>query len=210
VSHGGDFLLEIIHSPFSTVIPGNAGWFNSDYGRVPNLLLHASEDASEFERCYPNQGIKRDGISYLLQLTRDVKQNPVRLTHLLVQMAKTDLKFNDPICAVDLGDIVEVAKKYCLGYGSTSHVRYSHDLAAIISRWRDRLAEGWKTSPEVPEYATREMIEPEEMRKRCIQVIHGLVAPRVTRFGLQASRLIACARPVVPADAATGWLRMYL
>jgi hypothetical protein len=193
---------------------GRGGWYDSDYGRVPHMLLHESEDVSEFKGYAINKGVNRDSISYLLELTRDVKQNPVRLTRLLTQMAKADLeyvlKWNNPLCIIDLQNIVEVVKKYCLGNDGTSHIRGSHDLAPILIRWRDNLARCWDRFSEVPEYIIRERMEPDELTKRCTQVIHGLVAPRVTMFGLRASRSIACIRPVVATDPAIGWLRMDL
>jgi hypothetical protein len=127
-------------------------------------------------------------------------------------MAKADLEyvlgFQNPVCAVDLRNTVEVVKKYCLGNDGTSHIRYSYNLAIILTKWRDRLADGWG-SRQVPEYLIKETVKPDELTMRCTQVIHGLLAPRVMMFGLRASRSIACARSVVPVDAATGWLRMY-
>jgi hypothetical protein len=192
----------------------DGGWFDSNHGRVPHMFLYESENISEFKGYATDRGVNRDSISYLLQLTQDIKQNPVRLTRLLVQIAKADLefalKFKDILCAVDLRDIIEVVKKYCLGYDETSHIRCSHELAIILIRWRDSLASGWYTDLGLPKYEIRERIEPDELTKRCTEVIHGLMAPRVTRFGLRASRSIACARPVVPTDPATGWLRMDL
>jgi hypothetical protein len=211
VDHGGDFLLEIFHSPFCI---GSGGWYSSDHGRVPHMLLYESDGASEFKGYAIDKGVNRDSTSYLLELTRDVKHNPVRLTRLLTQMAKADLEYvlvwNNPLCIIDLEHVVEVVKKYCLGNEGTSHIRGSHDLAPILTRWRDSLADCWGRFSELPEYAIRGGIEPDELTKRCTQVIHGLVAPRVTRFGLQASRSIACVRPVVATDPATGWLRMHL
>jgi hypothetical protein len=213
VDYGGDFLLEIFHSPYSTAIEDNTWRLNSDYGRLPDMLLHDSEDVSEFKGYAPDRLFNRDSISHLLRLTQDVKKYPVRLTHLLVQMAKADLEyvlgFQNPVCAVDLRNTVEVVKKYCLGNDGTSHIRYSHDLAIILTRWRDRLAGGWD-SDHVPEYLIKELVGPDELTMRCTQVIHGLLAPRVMMFGLRANRSIACARPVVPVDAATGWMSMYL
>jgi hypothetical protein len=218
MDHGGDFLLELFHSSFSTSInrkpPLITGQLNSYHGRVPHMLLHDSEDASEFKGYDPNKGVNRDSISYLLQLARDVKQNPVRLTHLLIQMAKADmeyaLEFSNPLCVVDLGNLVEVVKKYCIGTDGISHIRYSPDLALILTTWRDNIADNWNRFSEVPEYAIKERIEPEELTKRCTQVIQGLLTPKVTRFGFWATRSIACARPVVAADAATGWPRVCL
>jgi hypothetical protein len=217
VDHGGDFLLEIFHSPFCTQLEvdketgSGSGRIHPHYARVPAMLLYDSEDASDFTG-HPNRGVNRDYISYLLQLTRDVKQNPVRLTHLLIQLAKADLEylseFEDPQCILDLGNVVEVVRKYCLGNGGTSYIKGSHDLALLLTKWRDSLGESWEEFWEEPEYAMREGIGPDELTMRCTQVIHGLVAPRVTRFGLRASRSIACARPVVAADAGTGWMRM--
>jgi hypothetical protein len=215
IDHGGDFLLELFHSSFSTSIDRKptlvTGQLNSNYGRMPHMLLHDIEDASEFKGYDPNRGVNRDSISYLLQLARDIKQDPVRLTRLLIQMAKADLEyaleFSNPLCIVDLGNLVEVVKKYCVGNDGISHIKYSPDLALILTKWRDNLEENWGRFSEVPEYAIREMIEPEELTKRCTQVIHGLMNPKVMRFGLWAARSIACARPVVAADAAAGWLR---
>jgi hypothetical protein len=176
------------------------------------MLLHGEEDASEFKGYDP--GLRSTtGIPYLLEFCHDVKQNPVRLTRLLVRMAKADLGyvsfFSDPICAIDLRNIIEVVKRYCLENDRVAHVRDSYELADILTKWRDCLVDGWDLSDEVEGYLMREAIEPEELTIRCTQVIHGLLAPRVTRFGLQASRSIACARPVVAADAARGWLRMH-
>jgi hypothetical protein len=214
VDHSGDFLLEIFHSRVCIANNWTSGWYDSDYGRVPHMLLHESEDVSEFKGYTTDRGINRDSILYLLQLTRDVKQNPVRLTRLLVQIAKADLEFvlifKDILCAVDLRDMIEVVKKYCLGNDETSHIRYSHELATIFTRWRDTLVFGWHTDWGLPKYEMKEDIEREKLTERCTKVIHGLLAPRVTRFGLRARGSIACARPVVAADAATGWLRMHL
>jgi hypothetical protein len=207
--------LEIFHSSFSFAFNGKSvGYHNSDYGRVPDMFLHDSKDPSEFKGYDPNRGVNGDSISYLLQLTQDVKQNPVRLTRLLVQMAKADLEFvsifQDLLCAVDLRNTIKVVTKHCLGNDGTSHIQYSHELAKILTRWRDKLANGWGTSWGVPEYGIRERVEPDELAKRCTEAIHGLVAPTVLRFGLRASRSIACARPVVATDPATRWLRMHL
>jgi hypothetical protein len=210
VDHGGDFLLEIFHSPFCI---GSGGWYSSDHGRVPHMLLYESDGASEFKGYAIDKGVNRDSISYLLELTRDIKHNPVRLTRLLTRMAKADLEYllewDNPLCIIDLQNIVEVVKRYCLGNDGTSHIRGSLDLALVLTKWRDRIGVAWSRFSELPEYAIRERIEPAELKKRCTQVIHGLMAPRVTRFGIQASRSIACARPVVADDAAMGWLRMH-
>jgi hypothetical protein len=196
------------------VTDGSTGWSESDHGRVPHMLLHEGEDASEFRGYATDRGVNKDSITYLLELTRDVKQNPVRLTRLLTQMAKADLEyvlvFNNPLCIIDLGNIVEVVKKYCLGNDGTSHIRGSRDLALVLTKWRDSIAGCWYRLSEVPEYAIRERIEPEELTKRCSNVIHALLSPKVTRFGLRASRCIACVRPVVATDPATGWLMMHL
>lgn len=188
-------------------------WSKSYYGRVPNMLLQDSGDVSVFKEYQTsNAAINRGSISYLLQLTQDIKQNPVRLIRLLIQIAKADLEqalvFESSICVTDLRNTIEVVKKYCLGKGGTSHIGYSHELAIILTKWRDSLVGGWVSMP-TPNYLSKETIEPDELTKRCTQVIHSLVAPRVTRFGFQASVSIACVRPVVAADAATGWLRMY-
>jgi hypothetical protein len=189
--------------------------FDSVYGRVPDMLLHDREDASSFKGYdATNVEIDRDTISYLLQLTQDVKQDPTRLIRLLIQMAKSDLEYlwewNDPRCIVDLGNLVEVVKKYCLGNDGTSHIKYSPELALVLTKWRDNLAGYWDGFSDLPEYAIRERIEPNELMKLCTEVIHGLLAPRVARLGLQTTRSIACARPVVATDAAMEWLRMYL
>jgi hypothetical protein len=193
---------------------GGSGWTDSRYGRVPDMFLCESNNVSEFKGYAPDRGVNRDSISYLLQLTQDVKQNPVRLARLLTQMAKADLEyalvFKNPLCIIDLRNIIEVVKKYCLGNDGTARIRYSHELALILLRWRDSIAGSWGRYSRAPEYTIKERIEPEELAKRCTEVIHGLVAPRVTRFGLQASRSIACIRPVVATDPATGWLRMHL
>jgi hypothetical protein len=215
VDHGGDFLLEIFHSPYSDIF-GLVLWQRvSPYGRVLEMLLHDSEDVSEFKGYDATyEGINRDSISHLLQLTRDIKQHPVRLTRLLIQMAGVDSKFasrlKEKVLTFDLRNMVEVVKKYCLGNDETSNIRYSHELAIVLITWRDELAHGWNDQVPIPDYLQKETIGPDELAMRCTQVIHGLVAPRVTRFGLRASRSIACARPVVTADAATGWLRMCL
>jgi hypothetical protein len=188
-------------------------WSQSSYGRVPDMLLYDGRDASEFKGSDPDRR-STPGIPYLLEFCQDIKQNPVRLTRLLVWMAKADLGYvlllKNPICAIDLRNIIEVVKRYCLGNDGVSHVRDSLELAELLAKWRDRLVYGWDLSEAVEGYLMRETIEPEELTMQCTQVIHGLLAPRVTRFGLQASRSIACARPVVAADAATRWLRMYL
>jgi hypothetical protein len=212
VEEGGDFLLEIFHSPFCMFNDGpSTEWNLSGYGRVPDMLLHDSEDASDFKGYDPKRGTNIDSISYLLQLTRDVKRDRARLTYLLVQIAKADLKYalvdKNPLCAVDLRNIIEVVKTYCLGEDEISHIRYSYDLAAVLTKWRDILAGGWDPL-QLMENVIREKIEPDELTKRCTEVIHTLLSPKVTRFGLRASRSIACARPIVAADAATGWLRM--
>jgi hypothetical protein len=187
----------------------------SPYGRVLDMLLHDSEDVSELKGYNANdERFNRDSLSYLLQLTRDVKQYPVRLTRLLVQMAAVDSKLasqlKEKVLTFDLRNMVEVVKKYCLGNDETSNIRYSHELAIVLITWRDELAHGWNDQVPIPDYLQKEKIEPDELAMRCTQVIHGLMAPRVTRFGLRASRSIACARPIVAADAATGWRRMYL
>jgi hypothetical protein len=181
VDHGGDFLLEIFHSPYSKLAESVLWRLQLRYGRVLDMLLHDSEDVFEVKGYDANdERINRDSLSHLLQLTRDIKKRPVRLTRLLVQTAAVDSKLasrlKEKVLTFDLRNMVEVVKKYCLGNDETSNIRYSHELAIVLITWRDELAHGWNDQVPIPDYLQKEKIGPDELAMRCTQVIHGLMA----------------------------------
>lgn len=221
VDFGGDFLLQVFHSPFS--LGDGRLRYETHYGRIPDFLAHNSNQASEFIRRYSDKlgrpysdmMASTDCISYLLGLCRDIKRNPGRLTHLLIHMVTSDLEyikeFDNPICVMDFYEIIKVVKECGLGKDGTSHVTGSYELAGLLRKSRDEVTDRWGTCRRHSVFGgLMERVSGEgEFRVKCNEAIHQLTSQPLTTFGFQMRRLLTCARSTVAMDAAMGMLRMY-
>ncbi|PVF91525.1 hypothetical protein CPB86DRAFT_878465 [Serendipita vermifera] len=218
VDFGGDFLLQAFHSPFSI----GDGEYETQYGRIPDFLVHNNDGASEFIRRYSNQFINpysnmkasTDCISYLLELCRDIKCNPGRLTCLLVHVVCSNLKYvkiwGNPVCVMDLCNVMEVIWECDLGERGTAHITDSYELARLFRECRDQVIGRWNAFRYHELGSLMGQISgKDDFRVKCNEVIHQLTSPPLTIFGLQMRRLITCTRSAVAVDAAAGMLGMY-
>jgi hypothetical protein len=214
IDYGGDFLLQIIHSPFGVAIQSEDTWgTNSSYGIIPALL--ASKDVEAYVK---KGNYEPDCILYLKQLCDKVKRSPGRHMRLLIYIMVADLnhlkyslRYAFPIhrCALDIYQVLGIAKEYCLDVDMRSYISYVHNLAWLFSQSRDLVLEQWETLPEYDESEMEQLGGKEDFSATCTQVIHSLLTPRLSTFGIQASRSLSCARPIIENDAAKGWLGMY-
>ncbi|PVF96634.1 hypothetical protein CPB86DRAFT_786718 [Serendipita vermifera] len=225
VDFGGDYLLQIFHSPFS--IRNRRGLRNIEweikYGRIPGFLVNNNDGSSEFikrhstkfPRPYSDMRTSTDCISYLLELCRDIKRNPGRLTRLLIHMVSSDLeyinKFDNPICIMDFYDILKVVAECGLGKNGTSHSTDSYELAELVKKCRDKVTDCWEACRKHGNLGSlmEQMSGKEDFRVKCNEAIHDLISRPLTIFGLQTCRSLTCAQPTVAIDAAAGILRMY-
>ncbi|PVF96632.1 hypothetical protein CPB86DRAFT_816149 [Serendipita vermifera] len=217
VDFGGDFLLHIFYSPFnlSSRRYEVGGEWESDYGRVPDFLVHDKDEPSEFIRRHPGIKASTDCIPYLLELCRDIKRNPGRLIRLLIHMVSCNLEYikewDNPICVMDLYDILKVVKECGLGKNGTAHITNLYELAGLVRKCRVEVTDRWDKCRRHVEFGSlmEQMCGKEDFRVECNQVLHDLISQSLTIFGLQARRLVICARPTVTADPAADILRMY-
>ncbi|PVF96675.1 hypothetical protein CPB86DRAFT_497751 [Serendipita vermifera] len=156
-----------------------------------------------------------DCISHLLELCRDIKRNPGRFTRLLIHIAQSNLehlmKWPNPICLVDLYDILKVMRECGLGKNGTSHITDSYESVGLLRKCRDEVTDGWDNFEDHGRFGSlmEQMSGREDFRMKCNEAIHQLMSQPLTTFGLQMCRMLTCARSTVAADAATGMLRMY-
>ncbi|PVF91612.1 hypothetical protein CPB86DRAFT_820349 [Serendipita vermifera] len=218
IDFGGDYLLHIFHSPFSIGDDDHETF----YGRIPDFLVHDNDQPSEFISRFPYKFLRRhsdmrtsaDCISHLLELCRDIKRSPGRLTRLLIHMVSSNLeyikKWNNPICVVDFYDILKIMRECGLGKKGTAYITDSYELAGLVRQCRDEVTGHWDTFRNHKIFGSLmdQTSGKDDFRVRCNEAIHDLRSQPLTTFGLQTCRLLTCTRSTVAADAVVGILRM--
>jgi hypothetical protein len=155
-----------------------------------------------------------DSILYLKEFSEEVKANPRRLIRLLISIVAADLEHlrydrRKSQCALDIYQVLGIAKEYCLGVDMGSYISYVHNLAWLFTQSRDLVLEEWELLFPRDENTMGQLGDKEDFSAACTQVIHSLLTPRLFAFGIHASRSLCCARPIIEKDAARGWLGMY-
>jgi hypothetical protein len=182
---------------------------NWSYGLVPALI--ASKDVEVYIKA---MNLKPGCIVYLKELSEAIKHSPERLIRLLIYILAADFKYLQcPIpsfqCALNIYQAVYIAKDYFLDIDMGSYIAYVHNLAWLFAQSRDLALEHWKLLLDRNENAMEQLGDKEDFSVTCTQVIHDLLMPHISTFGIHASRSLCCARPIIEDDAARGWLGMY-
>jgi hypothetical protein len=209
-----------MHSPFSAgtrtrTTGAITTWFEPSYGRVPALLAH--EGPEDFEILLYFQGqtnfSKPECISYLLDLCNDVKQSPMRLIRLLVHLTSLDFQmmrsWTHPGFIMDIHHILVVTRRYCLGNSVALYIVDRYELARLLTHSRDLVMQQWNEFLPYDNQGLMDTLEAEQFCRRCTEVVHDLMVPQLTTFGVGSSRSIICARPLCGSDAASNHLGMY-
>jgi hypothetical protein len=159
--------------------------------------------------------LKPDCIVYLKELSDEIKRNPGRLIRLLICIVAADLDYLrgwEPNVqgALDIYQVLGLAEVHCLNVDMRSYISYVHNLAWLFAQSRDVVLDEWESLLVKDEESKMEQLGGKEgFSVTCTQVIHGLLKPRLSTFGICASRSLCCARPIIEDDAARGWLGMY-
>jgi hypothetical protein len=209
MDYGGDFLLQIIHSPFGVVESEHASGTNGSHGIIPAIL--ASKDVEAYVK---KEKFQPDSILYLKELSDEVKGNPGRLIRLLICIVAADLEYlrydrRESQCALNIYQVLGIAKEYCLGVDMGSYISYVHNFAWLFAQSRDLFLKRWEILLHHDENTMGQLGDKEDFSVSCTQVIHILLTPRLSAFGTHASRSLCCARPIIEKDAARGWLGMH-
>jgi hypothetical protein len=209
MDYGGDFLLQIIHSPFGVIQSEHAMGTSGSHGIVPAIL--ASKDVEAYVK---REAFKPDSALHLKELSDEVKRSPGRLARLLIHIVAADFKYfrerNVTFqCALDIYQVIGIVKEYCLDVDMRSYISYVHNLARLLAQSRDLVLEGWEVLLLRDENTIEQLGDKGDFSVTCTQVIHSLLTPRLSTFGIHASRSLCCARPIIEDDAARGWLGMY-
>ncbi|PVG01063.1 hypothetical protein CPB86DRAFT_137795 [Serendipita vermifera] len=209
VEDGGDYLLEIIHSPYSLGhYAENRSWRMAFCGFIPALLSRLDWES------YLETYFKLECVSRLLEFAEDVKRHPRRLISLLIKLARASYQpnFPGPYTALNLYYMVTVIEGYCTSENTRPHITGSHELAHALIELRDAVVAQWSRvldeNETCPGDRTR-LGDKDAFSARCTRAIHGLLTPSPTAFGIQASRSLSCARPLIVANAAIGWLGIH-
>jgi hypothetical protein len=212
INDGVDFLLEIMHSPYSTQVETYLYWQDHRYVSVANLLTCNDQISPDFETYKGKITPDKECIAYLLELCNDIKKSPRRLARLLVQIAKFEFKisFQDYAtdCVVTCHDIMTIVREHYLG-DRRQFISHLYELAEVLIRHRDMLVSDWDHL--CTNYPSRmaQFGSKEDFSKKCTQVINGLTEHHLISFGVHVRRSLVCARPVIVQDAAIGWLGIY-
>jgi hypothetical protein len=183
---------------------------------VPALLAHEGPEDFEVQLYYQGQTnmSKPECISYLLDLCNDVKQSSMRLIRLLAHLTSANVEtmrsWANPHLALDVHHILVVTRRYCLGNSAALHIVDRYELARLLTHSRDLVMQKWDVFLSYDSQGLMSAVEgKEEFCRRCTEVIHDLMVPQLTTFGVGASRSIVCARPLCGSDAASNYLGMY-
>ncbi|CAG8682152.1 14719_t:CDS:2, partial [Acaulospora colombiana] len=136
VDEGGDFLLEIIHSPFNIQRYSSSIGYERGYGFIPALL-----SGDDWRFCITGSIFKPECISRLLEFADDVKLHPGRFVVLLAKLAWADYRCFPtrfgPQYALNLYYMITLIEGYCTSDYTKSHIASSHDLARALQKLRD-------------------------------------------------------------------------
>jgi hypothetical protein len=203
-----------MHSPFSTGVQRTRTWVYVRYGRVPALLAHEGPGDFDLQSQGETKVSKPECISYLLELCNNVKQSAMRLILLLIYLTSADLEamrtWPNLQLVLDIHHILVVTRSYCLGSRGASTIVYRYELARLLTHSRNLVMRQWDKLLIKDNQGLMSALEAkDEFGRRCTEVIRDLMAPKLTSFGVQTSRLITCARPLCGLDAAIGYLGMH-
>jgi hypothetical protein len=211
IDYGVDFLLEVMHSPYSSEVETYPLWKDHRYVSVANLLTCNDQIAPDLETYKGKVAPDKECIAYLLELCNDIKKSPTRLARLLIQIAKFEFKISSRYyatdCVVACHDIMTIVQEHYLG-DKMQFISHLYELAEVLRRHRDILVSDWddlctKNPSTMGQFGSKE-----DFRIKCTQVINGLTEHHPTTFGVQARRSLVCTRPVIVQDSAIGWLGM--
>jgi hypothetical protein len=182
---------------------------------VPALLAHEGPEDFEvqlYHQAHTNRS-KPECISYLLDLCNDVKQSSMRLIRLLVHLTSVSFQtmhnWANPGLILDIHHILVVTRRYCLGNSVALYIVDRYELARLLTRSRDLVMRQWKGFLSYDDQSLMDTLEAEEFCRRCTEVVHDLMVPQLTTFGVRTSQSVFCARPLCGSDAATNYLGMY-
>ncbi|PVF90845.1 hypothetical protein CPB86DRAFT_803262, partial [Serendipita vermifera] len=212
IDHGGDFLLQTIYPLLDIIILLVASPGYRDHGYNPPVPVHHRLVPFQVQGDKNDKEINGECTEYLLELVDSVKRSPSRLIRLLIQLAKPSNLFlfrNWVPLAVDLYHILNIIKIHCFNNDTSLHIVDVHELADLLTRKRDAAIEQWNLGTQIWRKSVAPWESKSDFSAECTEVIHRLVSPKLTTFGLGASRSIACARPLMVPDAAVGWLGVY-
>ncbi|CAG8618797.1 11898_t:CDS:2 [Acaulospora colombiana] len=182
------------------------------YELEPTLSRYVLSDG-DWEVYLITKRFKPECISRLLEFADDVKRHPSRLICLLIKIIWPKNTYDERHFgtqhAMNLYYMVILVEDHCTGDEIRSHIASSHQLASALERERDAVAK-WTQSVDLDFLGDISLLgDKDTFIARCTRVIHGLLTPSLKTFGIQASRTLACARPLLVPDAATNWLGMY-
>ncbi|PVG01116.1 hypothetical protein CPB86DRAFT_805524 [Serendipita vermifera] len=212
IDDGADFLLEITHTSFYRSV-AESSIESLRVFSVAHLLTYQDQAFLDLETYKQDITPNKDCVKHLWELCNDIKKSPHRLARLLVRIAICELERSSALCSLNCietyHDIITVVKRYYLTESGNSFDAQLYELANILSRHRDVVISEWdRLLRENPSRMDR-LGSKEDFSVQCTEVIHGLTNHKSVAFGLCTSRTLACARPLVAHDAATGWLGMY-